>query len=234
MGDVVIRIDRNYYKLVAILEEGQTLYFSAGQSIAVEKFDMRIGSTEFDYQVNSRQFRGGIPDSIMTMQQSLDDEFNEGRVKSNLYGLPVSLGNLGQMARQRRIELSYGELKPQVFRSTVTTTPVAWRIWFKRTYYTGAASGRGYRGGKGPNAGPNAVATAGGSARIGTGSEAASPRLGSGEIGPLTNDAGVLRVYTKLGDKYQVFRRPFDDHDAVFRPLTLMDHLTSFVRGRGW
>lgn len=234
MADASVRIDREMFKLVATLEEGQMLYFSAGKAIAVEKFDMRIGSTEFDFQVNSRRFAGTRPESVMAMQEGLDREFNEAPVKSNLYGLPVSLGNLAQMARERRVRFSYGELQPQVFRTTVATSPVAWRIWFKRTYYTGASSGRGYRGGKGPNAGPNAAATANGSARIGTNSEANHPGVASGNIGLPANDTGILRIYTKLGDPYDVFRRPFDDQDVIFRPLTFINHVQSLARGRGW
>lgn len=79
-----IRAEGNLYRLVATVEEGQTLYFAGGRAIAVEKFDMRIGSSEFDRQVTSRQVRGGRPDQIMAQQESLNREFMESRVKSNL------------------------------------------------------------------------------------------------------------------------------------------------------
>ena len=169
----VIRIGQERFRLVATIEEGQSSYFTAGAAIAVEKYDMRIGRSEFDFQVASRRVRGGTPESIASTQDSMDREFLENRVKSNLYGLPVSVGNLVGMARERRVQLTYGEVRPQVFRSGVETRPVAWRIWFKRTWYTGAASGRG-RTPK-PTDGTNARSSANGSARIGGVSRAGDP-----------------------------------------------------------
>lgn len=80
----VIRIGNENFRLIATVDEGQTLYFTAGKAIAVEKYDMRIGKSEFDFQVNSRPVRGGRPEAIAARQQSLDREFMESRVKSNL------------------------------------------------------------------------------------------------------------------------------------------------------
>lgn len=188
---------------------------------------MRPGGTEFDFQVNSRPFRGGKPEAIAAMQSSLDREFAESRVKSNLFGLLLSYGNMNEMRRQRRIELSYGELRPQVFPSRVAGPRVAWRIWFKRAYYAGNPSVPGLSKG-------TASARADGSASIGALS--ASPRNGqsTGGIGPLTNQGAILRVYVHGDDTFQVFGKPFDQGDMIFRPTTLGEHLNSFVRGRGW
>jgi hypothetical protein len=90
MSGATIRIDGKLFRLVATVDEGRSLYFAAGRSIAVEKFDMRPGGTEFDFQVNSRAFRGGRPEAIASTQSGLDREFMEARVKSNLFGLPLS------------------------------------------------------------------------------------------------------------------------------------------------
>ena len=132
------------------MNEGASLYFSAGGSVPVEKFDMRIGKSEFDFRIDSRRFRGGAPEP---MQDGLDREFAE-----SLMGLPVSLGNAAAMVRERRIELTSREVRPQTFRSSIATTPVAWRIWFKRNWYTGQASGRSPLGAK-PTDGADASAS---------------------------------------------------------------------------
>lgn len=112
------------------------LYFMAGRSIAVEKFDMRPGGVEFDFQVNSRIYREGQPMEIASTQAAQDREFMESRVKSNLFGLPLSYGNIKQMGQEGRIGLSYG-LRPQIFTSRIANPPVAWRIWFRGTHYAG-------------------------------------------------------------------------------------------------
>lgn len=231
-SQTTIRIGAESYRLVATVDEGQTLYMTAGRAIAVEKYDMRIGKSEFDFQVNSRAVRGGRPDAIAARQDGLDREFMESRVKSNLMGMPVSLGNAATMVRERRVALTYGELRPQVFRSSVKTAPVAWRIWFRRTWYSGQASGRGMRGAAGPTAGAKAQVSAQGSARIGAAS--GPTRRGSATaIGPLTNDAGVLRVYVLTGDASEIVA-PFDRHDVTFRDPTLLERARSFIGGRGW
>ncbi len=88
-----IRVDGRLFRLVGTVDEGSSLYFSGGRSIAVEKFDMRPGGTEFDFQVNSRAFRGGRPQAVASTP-GMDNEFMEARVKSNLVGLPLSYGNI--------------------------------------------------------------------------------------------------------------------------------------------
>lgn len=223
----VIRIGAETYRLVATVDEGQTLYLTAGRAIAVEKYDMRIGKSEFDFQVNSRPVRAGRPDAIAARQDGLDREFMESRVKSNLLGLPVSLGNAAAMVRERRVALTYGEVRPQVFRSSVKSAGVAWRIWFRRTWYAGQASGRGMRGAAGPAAGAKAQASAQGSARIGAAS--GQPRRGRATaIGPLTNDAGVLRVYVLASDASEIVA-PFDRHDVTFRDPTLLESARALI-----
>ncbi len=222
-----IRVDGRLFRLVGTVDEGSSLYFSGGRSIAVEKFDMRPGGTEFDFQVNSRAFRGGRPQAVASTQAGMDNEFMEARVKSNLVGLPLSYGNINEMRRQRRIELSYGELRPQVFTSRVAGAPLAWRIWFKRTHYAGNPSVPRLPKG-------TAVPRATGSAAVRGMSETPNRDHAPGAIGPLTNAAGILRVYVEGNDAFQVFGRPFDGGDVIFRPTTLMEHLGSFVRGRGW
>ncbi|MES3085207.1 MULTISPECIES: hypothetical protein [Sphingomonas] len=234
MAEKVIRIDRKTFRLVATVNEGGSLYFSAGAVIAVEKYDMRIGKSEFDFQVNSRRFRGRVPEPIAASQAGLDREFMESRVKSNLMGLPVSVGNAVAMARDRRIELTYGEVRPQVFRSSVPTQPVAWRIWFKQTWYSGQASGRSMLGKAKASDGLKASASAAGSAAIGGASGRSITTFAPNAIGPLTNDAGILRVYVPTEDPFTLFRRPFDSHDLIGRAPTLADHVGSFIRGRGW
>ena len=69
--ETTIRIDRELFRLVATVDEGQTLYFASGKAIAVEKFDMRIGQTEFDFQVSSRPRAGGRPLSIAATEDGL-------------------------------------------------------------------------------------------------------------------------------------------------------------------
>ena len=228
-SDKVIRIGRESYRLVATVDEGQTLYLQAGRTIAVEKFDMRIGKSEFDFQVNSRPVRGGRPDAIAARRDSLDREFMESRVKSNIMGLPISLGNIAAMSQDKRVALSYGELRPQIFRSSVTTATVAWRIWFRRTWYSGQASGRGMRGSVGPTAGGKAQASAMGSAQIAAAS--GHPKQGrNSAIRPLTNDAGILRVYVLAQDASKIVA-PFDRHDVTFRDPTMWERARALVRG---
>ncbi|BCI71853.1 hypothetical protein SPKIRA_26830 [Sphingomonas paucimobilis] len=225
----VIRIGNENFRLIATVDEGQTLYFTAGKAIAVEKYDMRIGKSEFDFQVNSRPVRGGRPEAIAARQQSLDREFMESRVKSNLFGLPVSLGNAAAMVKDRRVALSYGELRPQIFRSSVSTRPVAWRIWFRRTRYSGQASGKGIRNAPKPAASAKAQASAMGSAAIGAMSKA--PQRGRATaIGPLANGAGILRVYVLADDKSEIVA-PFDRRDVTFRDPSLWERAVNLVRG---
>lgn len=236
--ETVKRIDGRLYRLVATVEEGQTLYFAGGKSIAVERFDMRPGSVEFDFQVNSRAFRGGRPEQIAAMQTSLDREFLEQRVKSNVLGLPFSIGDPITMVRQRRITFTYGELRPQIFRSQASTQRIAWRVWFKRTWYTGNADvpGANVPGAKlrsSAGRGIAVIARGNGSAQIGAASDQGQQTLATGGVDMLTNEAGMLFVYVPANDGYKHLP-PFDRRDMIFTSPSIADHIRSWMAGRGW
>jgi hypothetical protein len=216
MAGQVIRVGREQFRLVATIYEGQTLHFAAGAVIAVEKHDMRPGGTEFSFQVNSRATRDGRPETIAAMQRSLDDEFMESRVKTNILGLPISIGNAAAMVRNRNVALSYGELAPQIFRSKVRSNPVAWRIWFDRAYYAGAASKPALRAPTGEAAGrlsAQAQTRANASAAAGAASRTQNGEAGGG-IAPLHTGA-LLRLYVLEGSPYRPYGRPFGQGDLI-------------------
>ena len=228
MADRVIRIDREHFRLVATVYEGQSLHFASGTVISVEKHDMRPGGTEFDFQVTSRPVRNGRPDDIMARRRSLDDEFVESRVKTNILGLPVSLGNAAAMARDRRLELTYGEARPQVFRSRVSTPEVAWRIWFKRAHYAGAARRPALRVPRGAATGrlaDQAQTRADASASAGAATSGGARGEADGRVGPLELGA-MLRVYVLQSSPYRPYGRPFGRGDMIF------DDPTWFERAR--
>ena len=222
---MTLKIGAETFRLVATIDEGQTLFFKAGKRIAVEKFDMRPGGTEFDYQVTSRGVHDGKPEAVAGMAAGFDREFLENRTKSNPLGLPVNVGNAIAMARDRRIALTYGELRPQVFNSPIKTAQVGWRIWFNRAWYAGA----GGRPSRTANGGANARVSARASARIGAMSVTPRAGLASGGIGALGNDAGILRVWVPVDDGYAP-TGPFDRHDVVGRPPSITDRIGSMFR----
>lgn len=236
VGRRKITVGKDVYVLVATIDETQSLSFLAGTAIAVEKMDMRPGGTEFDYQVNSRGVRNGRPEDIMVMQNSLDREFMEARVKSNVYGLPVSIGNLMAMARGAPLELSYGELRPQVFTSKVTTDPVAWTIHFKRAYYSGVATRPSLSRPSGTavdklanQATTRADASASAGAATATGG--ARNRSAPGNVQPIGVDA-VLRLYVRETDlsRYKPSSKIFGDHDMIFHSPGIFDWLQQLAR----
>lgn len=217
MTGKVIRIGRDQFRLVGTIYEGQTLHFASGAVIAVEKHDMRPGGTEFSFQVTSREVRDGKPVDIMAMRRTIETEFLESRVKTNILGLPISAGNAIAMVRNRGVEFSYGELQPQVFRSKVRTKSVAWRIWFDRAYYTGAARRPSLRAPQG-EAASRAANQAQSRANASASAHAASGGRGSGEasgnIEPIHTGA-LLRLYVLEGAPYKPYGKPFGRHDSI-------------------
>lgn len=229
-----IRIGDTTFEYVATIYQGQVLYFTAGATVAVEKHDMRPGGTEFDFQVTSRATRNGQPEPIMAMQSSLDREFLESRVKTNLYGLPLSLGNGVEMVRQRRVELSYGELRPQIFHSKVETNPVAWYIWFKQAHYVGSAARPMLRAPTATAArtrlADQAQTRADASASAGAVTSGGNAHQANGRIEPLSIDA-LLRVYVPKGSPYRPLDRPFRG-DVIFHETSWWDRIRNAMGRR--
>lgn len=65
-------------------------------------------------------------------------------------------------------------------------------------------------------------------------SESPGQREAPGAIGVLTNAAGILRVYVEVDASFRMFARPFDQRDSIWRQRTLIEHMGTLVRGRGW
>jgi len=228
-----LQIGADSFQFRSTVDEGQTFCFFAGSTIAVEKWDARPGSTEFDFQVMSRAAPDGRAGAIMSSREGLYREFNEARVKSNLFGLPISGGNVVAVARGRAApELTYGELQPQVFRSRVTSNLVAWTLWFPRAHYVGMGGVPRIPGTAKPSAAARAgaaTARAEGAAAMGAMSQR-DPSLADGSAGPV-GMAATLRVYILLADlaKFRVSPQRFDTHDMIFNPLTVFDRLRALV-----
>ena len=163
-----------------------------------------------------------------------DSEIAFYKTKSNLYGLPLSAGNAWAMARGAPIELTYGEIRPQIFQSRVATTAVAWTIGFKRAYYDGMASRSMVQPGNAAaraGAATRAGAMANGSARIGTETVGvAAPNQAPGTVQPLGVNA-VLRLYVPQRDlaSYRPSTEPFGNHDMIFHSPTIFERLSAMV-----
>lgn len=213
----VIRVNGKLYRYVRSIDEGQTLYFMAGREIVVERFDMRPGGCEFDFQINSRPGRG----PIAAMRSGLDKEFDEPRVKSNFFGVPIRPSDAIAMAQARRVTMTYGEIAPKVYRSKVMTSPVGWTIWFKRTYYAGSASLPFVK----PTGGTGAYNVG----RVGVASIRGQSSTAPENDLPLTNNAGLLFVYVGVDDFYEQVP-PFQG-DMTGQDQSVFDKLNSYLLG---
>ena len=228
-----ITIGADRFILVATIEEGQNLSFYAGRVVAVEKMDMRPGGTEFDFDVHSRATRNGVAEDIITNRDSLRNEFMERRVKSNVYGLPISVGNVYAVARGKApAELSYGELQPQVFHSRHESDPIGWTINFRRAWYAGVASKAVRRPpqAKWGRVGGQATAKANGSASANAHGGGTSLGQANGDVGLPTLDA-VLRLYVRETEltRYRPSPRTFGSSDMIFDSPSVFERLGNML-----
>ena len=223
--------------------------FLAGPMIAVEKFDMRPGGTEFDFQINSRAVVGKRPVDIISMRESLNREFMEKRVKTNLFGMPMSIGNGADIVTGKAAPAAtYGELVPQLFRSSVGTNPVGWRIVFKRAHYAGSGSKVPVRATRNdgsripsgvtlrPPIGAERLKEAGratANANAASSARAASAPVASGQANGRVNPLGTgatLRVYVQTDAIFRPLAQPIGSHDMVFEEPTMLDRVKSMFR----
>lgn len=160
--------------------------------------------------------RGARGKGVATTRTALDREFLERRVKTNLAGLPISVGNVAAVARGGDAELTYGEIAPQLFESRVPTIPVAWTVRFVRSHYAGGGGTSARLNRPSPAKAPKAVANAQAWAN-----GAASARAGGGRSpGPDIRIVGIdatLRVYVEQADRARYMRasRPFGKRDLI-------------------
>jgi hypothetical protein len=109
---------------------GETLFMLSGRVIAVEHWAYEPGQHEFDYQVNSRQIEAsGRPQAIMTTRAALEREFMERRAVSRAV-VPVSIGD-SNGNRIPEVRMTYGEVAPQIYTSTVNSDRVGWSLSFR-------------------------------------------------------------------------------------------------------
>ncbi|MQP65846.1 hypothetical protein GE253_10885 [Niveispirillum sp. SYP-B3756] len=108
------------------VNSGQYVHFLAGKKISVETFAIEAGGHDFNYQVMSRATANGKPESILTTQRALEREFWERRYVRRTFA-PISVG---RGSDGPKLEITYGEVSPQVYVSSVETDIVAWSIQF--------------------------------------------------------------------------------------------------------
>lgn len=234
------------FRMVATIDEGLRLNFLAGPVIAIEKFDMRPGGTEFDFQIISRAVHGDRPIDIVSTRAALDREFIENRVKTNIAGLPISVANgVGIATGKAPIEATYGELQPQMFRSNAGTDPVGWRIVFKRAHYAGSGGKLPLRakygdGGRIPSGltmqppiGAARIREAGRAATHADASASAGaawPSIAAGQANGRINPLGVgatLRLYVQADHVFRPLSRPIGSGDMIGTDPSVFDRLMS-------
>jgi len=244
-----VMIGGRRFRTVAKIDEGLNLNFLAGPIIAVEKFDMRPGGTEFDFQVNSRAVHGNRPIDIVSTRAALNREFIENRVKTNIAGLPISVGNGVAIATGKAPpQATYGELQPQLFRSNAGTDPVGWRIVFTRAHYTGSGGKlpiRARSGGEGripngvtmrPPVGVDRIKEAGRATTHANASGSAglaSPPVAAGQANGRINPLGVgatLRLYVQAEHVFRPLSRPIGSGDMIGTDPSIFDRLMSVFR----
>lgn len=119
------------YRQFRAIFPGETLFLLSGRMIAVEHWAYEPGQHEFDYQVNSRQVEAnGRPQAIMTTRTALEREFMERRVVSRAV-VPVSIGD-SNGNRIPEVQMTYGEVLPQIYRSTVASSKIGWSVSFRQ------------------------------------------------------------------------------------------------------
>lgn len=205
------------YRAVMELGAGNTIYFLAGARIAIEKWEMRPGRTNIEFQVNSRATRDGRPISIATNEETLRDEFIE-RTVAGRQVVPISVGELSNLRQGRApsVALTYGEASPQIFQSTVRTRPVAWTVAFRDTRHAGMGGARMRRpsGAKASQAGQLAREQAEGAARL-----------------RAVTSMTFLRIFVNIADvgSYRVLDEPIGNGDVTGRRPSLIEQMMSRV-----
>lgn len=119
-------IDGEIYNRRITASPGQYVHFLAGKKISIETFAIEAGGHDFNYQVMSRATVNGRPESVVTTQRALEREFWERRYVQRTFA-PISIG-LGPKGPE--VEVTYGEVSPQVYESRVETSVVAWSVQF--------------------------------------------------------------------------------------------------------
>jgi hypothetical protein len=127
----IIRIIRGvHYRQLMIINPGECLYITTGRSIAVETWAVPMGQHEFDYGINSRATDvHERPISIASTSNALEAEFMERRIVVR-QAVPFSIGD-SNGNKIPEIDMTYGEVAPQVYHSKQTSPTVAWSINFK-------------------------------------------------------------------------------------------------------
>jgi hypothetical protein len=139
MNDKVRVIGDVSYVPLAIVNPGDALFFTGPKRIAVETWALDWGQHEFDYELNSRPVGpDGRPIAIATTQEALAREFMEKRVVTR-QPIPVSVGFPNGMVP--KVELTMGEVSPQIYTSRVTGLRVGWSLRFRGHRLVAASTG---------------------------------------------------------------------------------------------
>lgn len=119
------------YRQFAPVTPGNRLFMTCGSMIAIETWAVTWGQHDFVYEVNSRSTNGADqPLSIATTRKALEREFVERRAVNRLF-MPFSVGD-SDGNKIPEVEMTYGEVAPQVYQSKEASAVVAWCINFKR------------------------------------------------------------------------------------------------------
>ncbi|SFR98511.1 hypothetical protein [Sphingomonas jatrophae] len=122
------------YRQFRTVFPGSRLFFVSGRDIAIEHWAYEVGQHEFDYEVNSRRTgANGRPEAIATTRDALAREFMEGRAIGRM-PIPLSIGD-SDGNRLPEVQMTYGEVAPQLYRSRVDSERVAWSVNFVRHYH---------------------------------------------------------------------------------------------------
>ncbi len=151
------------FRQMGTINPGEAIYFRAGSQICVETYALDWGQHDFNYEVNSRTTRGGAPQAIATTRRALQREFMERRVVTR-QPIPISAGDTNGN-RIPEVAMTMGEVSPLIYRSRLTSSPLAWSINFM-SHRNVAAGGTVSAAGNAARRNSNAPAVARGSARM--------------------------------------------------------------------
>ncbi len=129
------------FRRVGTINPGENLYIRAGAVICIETWALDWAQHDFQYEVNSRQTVQGVPEAIATTRSALQNEFVERRVVTRM-PIPVSVGDSNRN-HIPEINLTMGEVSPQIYRSRLNSSPLAWSIKFKYHRSVGAGGNVG-------------------------------------------------------------------------------------------
>lgn len=138
MSDDLKIMDGVPYRKFADVAPGDTLFFTGHRKIAVETWALDWGRHEFNYELNSRQTKGNTPVAIAIMENTLKNEFLERRVVTRL-PIPLSVGFPNGFKPEMQVTL--GEVSPQVYLSKEEGQIVAWSLRFMWHRLTSHATG---------------------------------------------------------------------------------------------